>query len=63
MIYLRLLKSLQKTLRERAEKIAALMAEYYLAERTSGGSRAKFEAALAHVNDIPPEPYDRLDTN
>jgi hypothetical protein len=45
-----------------AEKIAALMAEDYLAQRAARGSRAKFDAALDHVSDIPPESYDRLDS-
>ena len=43
-----------------AEKMAALMTEAYLEERAKRGSRAKYEAALAQVPDIEPEPYDRL---
>lgn len=43
-----------------AEKMAALMTETYLKERARRGSRAKYEAALAQVPDVEPEPYDRL---
>lgn len=43
-----------------AEKIAALTTESYLAERASRASRAKYEAALAEVPDVEPEPYDKL---
>ena len=43
-----------------AEKMDALMTETYLEERAKRGSRAKYEAALAHVPDTEPEPYDRL---
>ena len=43
-----------------AEKMAALMTEAYLEERAKRGSRAKYEAALAQVLDVEPEPYDRL---
>src|SRR6266478_8658704 len=43
-----------------AEKMAALMTEAYLEERAKSGSRAKYEAALAQVLDVEPEPYDRL---
>ena len=43
-----------------AEKIAALTTESYLTERTSRASRANYEAALAEVPDVEPEPYDKL---
>jgi hypothetical protein len=43
-----------------AEKMAALMTETYLEARAKKGSRAKYEAALAQVPDVEPEPYDRL---
>lgn len=43
-----------------AEKIAALLTEGYLEERATRGSRAKYEAALAQVPDVEPEPYDKL---
>ena len=44
-----------------AEKMSALMAEDYLAERAKRGSRAKYDAVLAKVPDVEPEEYDRLD--
>lgn len=43
-----------------AEKIAALTTESYLTERASRASRAKYEAALAEVPDVEPEPFDKL---
>ena len=43
-----------------AEKMAALLTETYLEERATRSSRAKYEAALAQVPDVEPEPYDRL---
>ena len=43
-----------------AEKMAALLTEAYLEERAKRGSCAKYEAALAQVPDVEPEPYDRL---
>ena len=43
-----------------SEKIAALMTESYLQERAKRGSREKYEAVLAKVPDIEPEPRDRL---
>ena len=43
-----------------AEKVSALMAEDYLAQRAARGDRAKFEAAMAKVPDVEPEEYDRL---
>ena len=44
-----------------AEKLSALTTEDYLAERAKRGSRAKYEAVLAKVPDVEPEPYDQLD--
>jgi post-segregation antitoxin (ccd killing protein) len=43
-----------------AEKIAALTTEKYLEELAERGNRAKYEAVLAKVPDIKPEPYDQL---
>jgi hypothetical protein len=43
-----------------AEKLSALMTEDYLSERAKRGSRAKFDAALAKVADVEPDPIDRL---
>jgi hypothetical protein len=42
------------------EKISALMTEEYLAERAKRGSRAKFDAVLAKVPDVPPDEQDKL---
>lgn len=41
------------------EKIAALGTEEYLEARARLGNRAAFEAALARVPDIEPDPNDR----
>jgi predicted transcriptional regulator len=46
-----------------AEKIAALTTETYLEALAKRGSRAKYEAVLAKVPDIEPEPYDQLPTD
>ena len=44
-----------------AEKMAALMTSDYLEQRALGGSRAKFEQALAKVSrTTEPEPGDEL---
>ena len=43
-----------------AEKISALTTEVYLQERASRGDRSKYEAVLATVPDVEPEPYDPL---
>lgn len=45
-----------------AEKIAALTTEPYLEELAKRGSRNKYEAVLAKVPDVEPEPYDQLPT-
>lgn len=44
-----------------AEKIAALMTDGYLEERSKRGSRAKFNAVLAKVADIEPTDIDKLE--
>ncbi len=46
-----------------AEKIAALTTETYLEALAKRGSREKYEAVLAKVPDVEPEPYDQLPTN
>ena len=43
-----------------AEKVAALMTVEYLRDRAKRGSLEKFEAVLAKVPDVEPEPHDRL---
>jgi hypothetical protein len=43
-----------------AEKLAALDAGTYLAERAARGSREKFDRILAKVPDVPPQPGDEL---
>lgn len=43
-----------------AEKVSALQTAAYLQQRAERGDRAKFEAAMAKVADVEPEPYDRL---
>lgn len=45
-----------------AEKIAVLMTETYLEDLAKQGSRKKYEAVLAKVPNIEPEPYDLLPT-
>ena len=73
---LRLPESLHKQLRELAqsegvsinqlaasalgEKMAALMTEEYLAQRTQRGNRRQFEKALSKVKNREPEAHDRL---
>ncbi len=42
-----------------AEKISALTTEGYLKERASQGNRSSYEAVLAKVADITPEPNDQ----
>lgn len=42
-----------------AEKLSALATEDYLEQRASRGSRSKFDAALAQVPDVEPDPRDR----
>ena len=43
-----------------AEKVSAIEAGEYLAERAARGDRAAFEAALGRVPDVNPEPGDEL---
>lgn len=43
-----------------AEKLSALMTEDYLRERAERGDRGRFEAALALVPDVAPEPADQI---
>ncbi|MBX3065197.1 MAG: toxin-antitoxin system HicB family antitoxin [Anaerolineae bacterium] len=43
-----------------AEKLSALMTADYLGQRAKRGNRHDFEAALAEVPDVEPEPYDKL---
>ena len=43
-----------------AEKMSALMAEDYLAQRTARGRRSKFKRALAKVPSVPADDRDRL---
>ncbi len=73
-ISLRLPESLHKAIRElakrenisinqfitlaAAEKLSALLTEEYIAERASRADRARFEAVLAKIPDVEPEPYD-----
>jgi hypothetical protein len=45
-----------------AEKIAALTTEAYLEKLAKRGSREKYDAVLAKVPDLEPEPYDQLPT-
>ena len=43
-----------------AEKVTALMTVEYLRDRAKRGRLEKFEAVLAKVPDVEPEPHDRL---
>ncbi|NJL38436.1 MAG: toxin-antitoxin system HicB family antitoxin [Leptolyngbyaceae cyanobacterium RM2_2_4] len=43
-----------------AEKISALTTERYLQERAKRGNRSNYEAVLAKVPDVEPEPRDHL---
>ncbi len=45
-----------------AEKLSALMTENYLSDRARRGDRAKYEAILAKVSDVEPEPHDKIPT-
>lgn len=42
-----------------AEKVSALATEQYLNERAARASADKFKAALAHVPQVEPAPFDR----
>ena len=41
------------------EKMAGPLTEAYLEERAERGSRTKYEAVLAQVPDVEPDPSDR----
>lgn len=41
------------------EKLSVLSTEEYLEARGAGGSRVKFESALAQVPDIDPDPLEK----
>jgi hypothetical protein len=43
-----------------AEKLAALMTETHLEDLAKRGNRERYEAVLARVPDVEPEPYDQL---
>ncbi len=43
-----------------AEKMAALLTSEYLDARATTGSRAAYDAVLAKVPELEPEPYDKL---
>ena len=43
-----------------AEKLSALDAERYLAERAERGNKVDIDAILAKVPNVEPEQYDRL---
>lgn len=42
-----------------SEKVAALTAEKYLEARARSASKQRFAEALARVQDVEPEPFDR----
>jgi hypothetical protein len=44
-----------------AEKLSALRTVEYLRQRAGRGDRARFDAVLAKIADIPPDPADRID--
>lgn len=44
-----------------AEKVAVMKAEQLFQARAAQGSRARYEAALAAVPDVPPDEHDRID--
>jgi hypothetical protein len=43
-----------------AEKVSALLTEDYLAKRAARGSRDRYDAVLAKVRAVPPDPADTL---
>jgi predicted transcriptional regulator len=45
-----------------AEKLAALEAEAYIAERAARGNRARFLELLNKAQDVEPEDFDQLPT-
>jgi hypothetical protein len=44
-----------------AEKLSALRTVEYLRQRAGRGDRARFDAVLAKIADMPPDPADRID--
>jgi hypothetical protein len=44
-----------------AEKMSALLAEEYLAQRAARGSRSRFDEVLAKIPDAEPDPRDRME--
>jgi hypothetical protein len=44
-----------------AEKMSALLAEEYLAERAARATRSRFDEALAKVPDVEPASQDRVE--
>jgi len=46
-----------------AEKVAALEAESYIADRAARGNRARFLELLSKAPDVEPEDFDRLPPN
>ena len=45
-----------------AEKLSALMTVEYLQERAARGDRARFDAVLAKVPAVPPQPADQIES-
>lgn len=43
-----------------AEKMSALLTQEYLGARAKRGNRSRFDAVLAKVPDVEPQPHDRL---
>lgn len=58
-INLRLPASLHKSVRAPGEKVSALMAEDYLAERAKRASKTKFLKAMAKVPKVEPDARDK----
>ncbi len=44
-----------------AEKVSALLTLHYLRERGERGSREAFDAVLARVPDVEPDPSDQIE--
>jgi hypothetical protein len=44
-----------------AEKLSALLTAEYLQKRASRGDRARFDAVLSKVADVPPDAPDRIE--
>ena len=43
-----------------AEKVSALLTEDYLADRATRGNRDRYDAVMAKVRAVPPDPADAL---